>query len=186
VGRKPKNEFIESSYAFERGTEFRLFSVKVPFIHTITLETTNPNIVKTGTTREYYAVTEQDLAAIRKEVENDPFGFRIVKIEESTRKLIDFCPRCDQRGTPKIEKKDTRDNRERTWRNKDETTRTERPVEFWLTYTHTRSKKCRICQYVNTPYPSYKQNNLDIENYFFPQVLEFIKKGSVYPIDEEQ
>ncbi len=178
MGRRPKNTFIETSYAFERGTEFRLYDVKVPYIHAITLETTNPTIAKAQTTREYFAKSDSDLKAISKQIENDPFGYKIIKIEDGTRQLTDLCPRCHTRGTPKIERKSTRDNRQRLWRNKDEAPRTERPPELWLTYTHTRSKKCRIRQYVNTPYPAYKKNNIDIEKYFFPYVLECIKKGA--------
>jgi len=119
------------------------------------------------------------LDAIKRHLENDPFGYKIIKIEDSTRPLTDLCPRCHRRGTPKIEMKNTRDSRLRTYRNKDETLRKERPPELWLTYTHTRSKKCRIRQYVNTPYPAYKKNKIDIERYFFPYVLELIKKGAM-------
>ena len=166
--------------------EFKLYDVKVPFIHSITVEIVNPNLAKAHTTWEYFAKSASDLEAITKEIENHPFGLKVIKIEEATRQLTDLCPRCHNRGTPKIEKKDTRDNRERSWRNKEETTRKERPPEFWLTYTHTKSKKCRIRQYVNTPYPAYKQNKIEIEKYFFPFVLEHMQNGSIRYADQSQ
>ena len=53
--------------------------------------------------------------------------------------------------------------------------RIKRSEEYWLTFTHkiadnnkTRYKKCRIRQYTNIPDPAYKQNNIEIEKFFFP------------------
>lgn len=178
LGRKPINKFTVSSIGLEEGTEFRLFDVKIPFLYDITVESTSPNVSKIGTTLEYYAKSESDLDAIRKQLENDRFIYKILKIEQATRQLTDLCLRCHKRGTPKIEKKDTRDYKEKTWRNKDQTPRKERLPELWLTYTHTKSEKCRICQYVNTPYPAYKKNNIEIEKYFFPNVIMNMEKDS--------
>lgn len=179
MGRKPKNKFIETNIAFEKGTEFRLFDVTIPFVYSITVEIVNPNLTKAQTTWEYYAKSPSDMDRITKEIENDPFGLKVIKIEESTRKFTDVCPRCGEKGVPKIEKKDTSDKRERSWRHKEKTPRKEKPSEFWLTYTHSRLKKCRICQYVNTPAPAYKKNYIDISKYFFPQVIGNMKRGLV-------
>jgi hypothetical protein len=70
LGRKPKNKFIETSIAFQKGTEFRLYDVKVPFVYSITVEIINPNLAKAHTTWEYYAKSEADLDAITKEIKN--------------------------------------------------------------------------------------------------------------------
>ncbi len=180
MGRKPVNKFTWSSIGLKEGTEFRLFDVKIPFLYDITVESTNPNVAKVGTTLQYYAKSESDLDVIRKELENDLFRYRVLRTEKATRQLTEWCPRCHGKGTPKIETKDARDYKERTWRNKDQKAGKERTPEFWLTYTHTRSKKCRIRQYVNTPYPAYKQNNIEIEKYFFPNVLDLIEKESIH------
>lgn len=180
LGRKPINNFTWSSVGFKEGTEFRLFDVKVPFIYDITIESTNPEVAKVGTTLQYYAKSESEIGEIRKQLANDRFKYKVLKIENATRQLTDWCPRCRGRGTPKIEKKNTSAYKTRTWRNKDQRPTKERAPEFWLTYTHSKSKKCRVRQYINTPYPSYKQNNIEIEKYFFPNVLDLIESGLFY------
>lgn len=177
MGRKPKNKFIETSLAFKEGTEFRLYDVKIPFVYTVTIETTDPNLMRAQTTYEYYTKSASNLDILTKETENH--GYKVIEIKESVRPFTDLCPRCHKVGIPKIEKKDTRDNRQRSWRNKESTSKKDRPPEFWLTYIHTKSKKCRICQYTNTPYPAFKQNKIDIGKYFFPHVLERMKKSSI-------
>ena len=160
----------------------------MPFLYAITVETNDPNIATAQTTWEYFLKDDSHLEVLKKEIESQPFRVKVIKVEPAVRQLIDLCPRCHKRGVPKIEKKNTRDNRQRSWRNKeqDEKSKKERPPEFWLTYTHSKSKKCRIRQYVNTPYPAFKQNKIDIEQYFFPYVLERMKKGSIWYADQSQ
>src|SRR5207245_9565893 len=98
----------------------------------------NTRTTKTTTTSNNLAKSISDLKRISKQIENHSFGYKIIKIEDGTRQLTDLCPRCHTRGTPKIERKSTRDNRQRLWRNKAEAPRTERPTELWLTYTTKR------------------------------------------------
>ncbi|MGQ0795615.1 MAG: hypothetical protein ACT4N5_05460 [Nitrosopumilaceae archaeon] len=141
MGRKPKNTFTEATIAFEKETEFRLYDVKIPFVYSITVEINNPNLVKAQTTWECYARSSAELETIVKQIENDPTGFKVIKVKESTR-----IPRMP---------------------------------EFWLTFTHSRSKKCRIRQYVNTPYPAYKENDIDITKYLFPQVIGNLKRKTL-------
>lgn len=173
---------------FKENSKIRRYDVKMPFLYAITVETNDPNIAKMQTTWEYFVKSDSNLDGLIKEIESQPYKVKVIKVEPAVRQLTDLCPRCHKRGIPKIEKKDTRDNRERSWRNKeqDEESKKERPPEFWLTYTHTKSKKCRICQYMNKPYPAYKRNKIDIDKYFFPHVLEHMKKGSIRFADQEQ
>ncbi|CUR51020.1 protein of unknown function [Nitrosotalea devaniterrae] len=185
MGRKPKNEFTEASLAFQEDTIIKKYNVKMPFLYALTVETNDPNIAKAQTTWEYFVKPVSNLDGVIKEIENNQsFKVKVIKVEPAVRELIDLCPRCHKRGVPKIEKKNTRDNRTRTWRNKEDTsTKKERPVEYWLTYTHSNHKKCRVCQYLNTPDPAYKKNGIAIEKYFFPYVIGNLKKGSFWYAD---
>lgn len=170
---------------FKENSQIRRYDVEMPFLYSITVETNNPNIEKMQTTLEYFVKPDSNLDGLIKEIESQPYKVKVIKIEPAIRQITDLCPRCKMRGVPKIEKKDTHDYRQRSWRNKepDEASKKERPPEFWLTYIHNKSKKCRIRQYLNTPYPAYKQNKIDIEPYFFPYVLEHMKKGSIWYAD---
>ena len=180
MGRKPKNKFEESSLAFKEDSKFRRYDVKMPFLYAITVETNDPNNAKMQTTWEYFVKDDSNLDVLIKNIENDPFKVKVIKVEPAVRPHTDLCPRCHGRGVPKIEKKNTSDNRERSWRNKEKTSsQKKREPEYWLTYTHSRTKKCRIRQYVNTPYPAFKQNSIDIEKYFFHQIIGNMKRGSI-------
>ena len=185
MGRPPKNQFEEASLAFAEGVKIKKYDIKMPFLYALTVETNDPNNAKMQTTWEYFVKPISNLDGLIKEIENDEsFKVKVIKVEPATRPLIDLCPRCHKHGVPKIEKKNTRDNRERTWRNKEDTsTKKERPTEYWLTYTHSKHKKCRIRQYVNTPNPAYKTNKISIEDYFFPMVIGNMKKGSFWYAD---
>jgi len=46
MGGKPSNSFQEQTIEFQKGTEYRLFDVKLPCLSKVTFETTDPNIVK--------------------------------------------------------------------------------------------------------------------------------------------
>lgn len=187
MGRKPKNEFIETSLAFKEDSKFRRYDVKMPFLYAITVETNDPNIAKMQTTWEYFVKSDSNLDGLIKEIESQPYKVKVIKVEPAVRQHTDLCPRCHKRGVPKIEKKNTSDNRERSWRNKENTSsQKKREPEYWLTYTHTRTKKCRIRQYMNTPYPTYKQNKIDIEKYFFHNIIGNMKNGSIKYDDQSQ
>lgn len=157
----------------------------MPFLYALTIETNDPNNSKMQTTWEYFVKPGSNLDELIKEIEsNRSFKVKVIKVTPATRPLTDLCPRCHKHGVPKIEKKNTRDNRERTWRNKENVSaKKERPMEYWLTYTHSKHKKCRIRQYLNTPDPAYKKNKIDIEKYFFPHVIEYLKKDSFWYSD---
>ena len=182
MGRKPKNRFTESLLVFHEGIKIKVFDMEIPFVYKFTVTPIN----QTGYEEwERHVERSENLPLLKAEIEKQ--GYSVTKIEPSVRKLTDLCPKCYMRGTPKIEKKNTSDNRERTWRNKEETsTKTKRPIEYWLTYTHSRHKKCRIRQYTNKPYPAYKKNDIKIEKYFFPYILDGMKKGSIKYADQPQ
>jgi hypothetical protein len=184
LGRKPKNKFEGAYLVFKDNAEIKKYDVKMPFCYAITVETNDPNIAKTHTTWEYFLKDDSKLDELIKEIESQPFKVKVIKVEPAVRPILDLCPRCHKRGVPKIEKKNTSDNRERSGRYQEKTSSLKkREPEFWLTYVHTRTKKCRISQYVNTPHPAYKHNKIDIEKYFFPHILGHMKKGSVWYSD---
>lgn len=180
MGRKPKNEFTEAYLAFKENATIRKYEIKMPFLYALTVETNDPNNAKMQTTWEYFVKDDSNLDAMIKEIESQSFKVKVIKVEPTTRQITDLCPRCHKKGVPKIEKKNTRDNRERSWRYQEETSRRERPSEYWLVYTHSKHKKCRIRQYMNNPNPAYKKNDIEIEKYFFPWVLEHMKEGSLW------
>jgi len=187
LGRKPKNKFIEASLAFKDDSKFKRYDVKMPFLYAITVETNDPNNTKMKTTWEFFVKPISKLDEKIKEIEsNQSFKVKVIKVEPSVRQLIDLCPRCHKRGVPKIEEKDTSDSRFRSARHMETKPVSKRPSEMWLTYTHTRAKKCRICQYLNLPDPAYKKNKIEIDKYFFPYVLHHLKKGSFWYSDQEQ
>jgi len=182
VGRKPKNSFVEGTIAFEKGTELKIYEVKLPFSVKVTYKAqVSANLdgsPKYAESEMYVNKPLSEKKLIRKEIQK--MGYKVDKIEPQTVKFSDLCPECHRSGIPKVEKKDTTDNRTRTWKNKVKKPRTKRPDEYWLIYSHkTIPKKCRIQQAVNSPYPAFKKNlrkNIDISKYYFPQVIGLIKK----------
>jgi hypothetical protein len=189
VGRKPKNRFVEGTIAFEKGTELKIYDVKLPFSVKVTYKAKVSEKLdgspKYAESEMYVTKPLSEKKMIRKEIQK--MGYKVVKIEAQTVKFSDLCPQCFRSGVPKIARKDTSDNRNRTWRNKVKKSRTKRPDEFWLVYSHKeKPKKCRIQQAVNTPYPAFKKNlrkNIDISKYYFPQVIGLIKKKKGFKMD---
>lgn len=175
MGRPPKNKFEEAYLVFDEKTIVRTFDIEVPFVYKFTIL----NDKNWYTEQDYYVKHPDDIPLIKENLAKS--GYTVSKVEPSTRKIIDLCSKCHKRGIPKIEKKNVNDNRERTWRNKEEiSTRTTRPLEYWLVCTHSKYEKCRIRQYVNTPYPAYKKNDIDIEKYFFPWAIQHLKDGTIW------
>jgi len=179
LGRKPKNSFIEGTIAFKKGTEHKVFDVKLPLSVKVTYKMQvsadldgNPLY---GQSEMYVNKPLSEKKLIQQEIEKE--GMKVIKIEPQIVKLTDLCPQCHRRGIPKIERKDTTDNRTRTWRNKEKKPRTIRPDEYWLTYDHkTTPKKCRIQQAGNYPHPGFKKNerkNIDMRKYYYPWVTKF-------------
>ncbi len=181
MGRKPKSSFIQGTIAYKKGTEHKVFDVKLPYSVKVTYQVqVSANLDGSpiyGESTTYVNKPISEKTKLRKEIQK--MGYKVKKIEPQIVKFTDLCPQCDRSGIPKIEKKDTTDNRARTWRNKEEKPRTKRPDEYWLTYTHkTKPKKCRIIRAVNNPYPAFKKNlrkNIDITKYYFPQVVGLLK-----------
>jgi len=104
-------------------------------------------------------------------------GYKGIKIEPATVKFTDLCPQCNRPGIPKIERKDTKDNRLWTLKNKERSDEPKRrPNEYWLTYDHkTKPKKCRVQQLVYATRPQFKKNtrkNIDIKKSLFPYAWE--------------
>jgi len=178
MGRKTVNKFEEATIAFKKGTEFRLFDVKLPNSVTVTYR------VQIGAKKDgslIYGTTTTDVnlpVSEKKKIINDfkNAGYKVLKVEPQTVKWTDLCPNCSRRGIPKIERVDTKDRRVRNWKYREEKPIPKRPDEHWLTYDHKdKPKKCRIQQFIYVPYPSYKKNTrkqFDIQKYFFPNVLE--------------
>ncbi len=181
MGRKPKSSFVEGTIAYKKGTEHKVFDVKLPFSVKVTYKVQvsadldgNPLYAET-TTHVSKPISEKKM--IRKEIQK--MGYKVIKIEPQIAQFTNLCPQCERSGIPKVERKDTTDKRRRVWRNKEKKSRTKRPDEYWLVYAHRdKPKKCRIIQAVNKPYPAFKKNlrkDIDIRKYYFPYVIGLLK-----------
>jgi len=181
MGRKAENRFIDGTIAFQKGTEHKVFDVKLPFsvkvIYKVQVSADLDGNPLYGETTTYVSKPISEKKLIRKEIQK--MGYKVKKIEPQIVQFTDLCPQCQRSGNPKIEKKDTADNRIRNWTYKEKRPPTKRPDEYWLIYTHkTKPKKCRIQQAVNIPYPAFKKNlrkDIDIRKYYFPQVIGLLK-----------
>jgi len=172
MGRKPINTFEETSFGFKKGTEYRMFDVKIPFSSMVTHGPTDPKTAQwTSEELIHFPHTEKD--RITKLFQDK--GFHVLKIEPHTVKIPGFCPKCKNHGVPKIEKKNTQDKRPRTWRDKDEKPPKDRFPEFWLTFKHDSASKCRISRFWPFPYPHFQPNkkmNFDFKKFVFPYALD--------------
>ena len=176
------NEVKVRCIDFEKGVDILEYDVRLPSTYSITVETTNPSITKVWTTLEFSLKPGSTLDELIKGIENRVYfsmDVKVTKVEKAIRPFTDLCPRCHELGKPKIVKKDTRDNRVRTGRYGEHSLPPKRPDEYWLTYVHAKSKKCRIRQFMNLPYPSYKENSIDISEHLFPCVIANLIDGSL-------
>jgi len=175
MGRKPSNIYQETSIALQKGTEFRLFDVKLPLSCKVTFETTDPNIVKAQSDQAVnIPPTEKD--RITKLFEDK--GYRVIKIEPLTIQIPGLCPSCSKKGTPKIEKKNAKDERNRNWKFRDEVPRKYKPDEYWLVFVHNSRKKCRISRFLPLPYPSWrkqKDSPFPYTKFMFPYNGEWLE-----------
>ena len=175
MGRKPSNSFQEQTIEFKKGTEYRLFDVKLPCISKVTFETTDPKIVKLQG-EEILTVPPSEELRISKLFESK--GLHVLKIEPLTMQVPEFCPSCQRRGVPKIETKNAKDERNRNWKFREEVSRTYRPPEYWLVFVHNSRKKCRISRFLPLPYPSWriqKNSNFPYTKFMFPFNYEWTK-----------
>ena len=181
MGRKTANQFMEGTIASEKGTEHKVYDVKLPnsvkVTYKIKVSAKLDGTPIFGETEMYLPRPVSEKTKIHEELKKN--GINVVKIEPQIVKLSDLCPNCHRRGIPRIEKKDTTDKRRRSWKNKDEKPITKRPNEQWLIYVHkTKPNKCRIQQAVNAPYAGFKKNlrkDIDMRKYYYPWVTEILK-----------
>ena len=183
VGRKPKNQYLEAEIADCPNSVFRLFEVEFPFTVQVEYEVKiggNENNPHWATTSEiiYLPISEKDQII----EQCQKHGFKVVNIKPWTVKIPDICPNCNNKGVPKIEIKNTTDQRTRNWKYKEKPSESlpKRPNEYWLVFFHSPSrKKCRIQQCISTPHPAFKKNlrkQIEIEKYFFPRCLQWMKR----------
>lgn len=157
MGRHPTNKFAQVLIG---GTNkiFKKFTVKLPFPVTVEYRSLSQKRNKNyGTVIQLIRRPYSEKEQIIKDFKNS--GYCVVKVHQLSTYLTELCPQCDKKGIPKIEKKDTADNRLRTWRNKKSTKLAKRPDEYWLTYYHnTEHRKCRIKQYQGREFNTFKPN----------------------------
>ena len=175
MGRKPSNSFQEMTVELKKGTEFRMFDVKLPLSCKVIFETTDPKIVKLQG-EQVVNIPLNEKTRITKLFQDK--GYRVLKIEPYAMQVAELCPSCHNRGVPKIEPKNTIDTRERKWRNKDPRQLQPREQEYWLSFTHNSRKKCKISRYLPNPYPSWKRqknSNIPYTKFLFPYNAGWLK-----------
>ncbi len=175
MGRKPSNAFQQQTIEFKEGTEYRLFDVKLPCLSKVTFETTDPKIVKMGG-EEILTIPPFEVEKITKLFEDK--GLHVLNIEPYTMQVPELCPSCQKRGVPKIEKKNTSDQRVRNWKHREEKPRKTRAEEYWLVFNHNSRSKCRISQFIPLPYPSWKtqkNSNFPYMKFMLPYNYEWMK-----------
>jgi len=175
LGRKPSNIFQETSIAFKKGTEFRLFDVKLLLSSKVTFETTDPKFTK-GQSTQVIHIPPTKKTRITKLFEDK--GYRVIKIEPLTIQVPEICPTCQKKGVPKIEKKNAIDKRNRNWKFKEEVPQKQRPYEYWLVFVHSSRSKCRISRFIPLPYPSWRtqtDTKFPYRKFMFPYNLGWLK-----------
>jgi len=182
VGKKPKNKFQKATIAFKKDTEFKLFQVESPFATKVTYKMKigehkngSPIIGETSEIFEIPFTNREKIIQRKKEL-----GHQIIKIEPATLPLPDLCPKCMQKGVPKIERKNNKDYRipSESYRARERKPR--QTYRYWLTYRHrTKPSKHWIKQIETSPTAHFKQNkktdNIEIWKYYFPQVIGILK-----------
>jgi len=175
MGRNPSNSYQEQTIEFKKGTEYRSFDVKLPCLSKVTFETTDPKIVKMGG-EEILTISPSEVEKITKLFHDK--GLIVLNIEPLTMQVPELCPSCKNRGVPKIETKNTSDQRVRNWKHREQTPRKTRAEEYWLVFNHNSRSKCRISQFMPLPYPSWKRqknSNFPYTKFMLPYNYEWIK-----------
>jgi len=190
MGRNRKNKFEETSIRFEKGTEFELNQVKVPFWVNVTYKDPigkyNDGKIIYGTATEIVKkdISEKDeiIKAVQKE------GRIVLNVEEFTIRFSDLCPNCNRKGIPKVERKSNKfDYHAREINPFTEEPKhkvpTNRPDEYWLCYDHeTKPKKCRIAQWDKNNF-LFKKNGkayTELLKYMMPHYVEWQEHGTVW------
>ena len=190
MGRNRKKKFEETSIRFEKGTEFELNQVKVPFWVNVTYKDPigkyNDGKIIYGTATEIVKkdISEKDeiIKAVQKE------GRIVLNVEEFTIRFSDLCPNCNRKGIPKVERKSNKfDYHAREINPFTEEPKhkvpTNRPNEYWLCYDHeTKPKKCRIAQWDKNHF-LFKKNGrayTELLKYMMPHYVEWQEHGTVW------
>ena len=183
MARRPKNKFQESTIAFKKGTEFKLYEVSSPFATKVTykmkISAHKDGSPIYGTTSEIVNIPFSKKKEIVKKIKQ--LGYIDVKTEPASLPLTDLCPKCKRKGTPKIEKKNNKDYRVKSHSYRARERKERSPYTYWLSYQHkTKPFKHWIKQIDTTPFPRFKANtktdDIEIWRYYFPPVMEILKK----------
>jgi len=182
MARRPKNKFQEATIAFKKDTKFKRYEVESPFATKVTYkmqigEHKNGSPIM-GETSEIVEIPFTEREKIIKRIKE--LGYKIIKIEPATIPLSDLCPKCMQKGVPKIERKNNKDYRVKSQSYRARERKERPPYTYWLSYQHkTKPFKHWIKQIDTTPFPRFKANkktdDIEIWRYYFPQVVGILK-----------
>jgi len=180
MGRPFKNHCEEIYIGNIRDRKFGLWQVKIPFFTKVTYKIVVSENKKIN--KKWYGTAWDPVnkpISKKDEIIKDFLekGKEVINIEEYYIQFLDICPLCHNKGTPKIERKDTSDNR---WRvsPQNHTKIKTKPDVYRLTYTH-KNNKCIISHFDKNHF-LFKKNpkrNIELEKHFFPMCLEWIEKS---------
>jgi len=182
MARPRKDKFEEFSYEFRKGTEHELIQVSIPFWLNVTYKV---KVGKYNNGKPIYATATEivsDLNHTKDEIRKhfQEKKCEVMKFENFTTKLPNFCERCGKTGTPTILKKSTYDNRLRT--GTEHPSRSNRPDEYRLVYQHTEKPKICIIGIFDIEHFRFKNPKgriTELHKHFFPRYLEKMKKELV-------
>jgi len=174
MARPNKDKFEEVSYANVKGTEHRLVQVSIPFWLNATIMDKYRNGTTTIQVCNYKRTKGEIIKLLQKE------ECKVIKFEQFTTKLPNFCERCHKKGTPTILKKSNYDNRYRS--DTEYPTRDNRLDEYRLVYQHAEKPKICIIGIFDIEHLSFKNPKgriTELHKHFFPYYLEKMKKDLV-------
>jgi len=177
--RPRKDKFEETSYAFRKGTEHELVQVSIPFWYNVTFK---EKIGKYNDGKSIYGTATQIVSNLEHTKDEIIKSFqekelKVIKFEDFTTKLPNFCERCGRTGVPIIQKKSNYDKRHRSVTQSP--TRNNRPDEYRWIYQHKEGKKiCIIAIFdvKNFRFNNPKNRTSELAKHFFPRYLEKMKK----------
>jgi len=190
MGRNRKNKFEETSIRFEAGTEFEVNHVKVPFWVNVTYKVKigkyndGKSIYGTTTVMIKRHISEKD--EIIKEFQKK--DYKEINVEECAIEFSNFCPNCQRKGVPKVERKSNKfDYHAREIDPLTEEPKhkvpTNRRDEYWLCYDHKiKPKKCRVAKWDKNHFMFLKDSwpYRELLKYRMPYYVEWQEHGTVW------
>jgi hypothetical protein len=184
MGRKPINRYVDTSIAWVKDSEFRMFDVKVPQwleVKIAIIENGQYNGTETHLVSEDSINGEEFVRKIKE------LGYKVLSVNHYTIQVPSICRQCGKEGTPKIEDKNKDKYRVKTGRYQipeiafadlAKITKTPKPTKPYLSYAHGSKEKHWLWEYVPFPQPHFKVGikKIPIQDLFVPNRIPWLKR----------